>query len=365
MIEKTDFIEKHQLSEEELSHAQIDWIDLEQIYEDYSAFRPNLEPTASYIADRLRQVSEVHSLKYRVKHPEHLIEKIICKWCDGAGIDISNYRTEVTDLFGVRALHLFKDDWHPIHDFITSTWDLHEKPVTNIRNGDSERIVESFKRNGCEINEHEFGYRSVHYLVESKPEKDLIISELQVRTLFEEGWSEIDHQVRYPYDLDNTILAHFLVVFNRLAGAADEMGSYVKLLKKELSSRESEAQRLIEEKNETIRELKEKIESLKIEKEEKHELGRKLDSLSFSEEQLISGSDILGQDEEWMLSSKSILQSLEDPLADLDSRNLLGLDDDALSMANIQVPPLSDRFSISDEKGDASEDTGSDQEDGD
>lgn len=143
------------------------------------------------------------------------------------------------------------------------------------------------------------------------------------------------------------------------------MGSYVKLLKKELSSRENEAQKLIEEKNKTIRELKEKIKSLKIEKKEKYELGRKLDSLSFSEDQLISGSDILGQDEEWMLSSKNILQSLEDPLADLDTQNLLGLDDDALSMGDIRVPPSSDKFSISDEKGKSSEDTGSDQEDDD
>lgn len=184
MIEKTDFIEKYQLSEEELSNAQIEWSGLEQIYEDYLAFRSNLEPTASYIADRLRQVSEVHSLKYRVKHPEHLIEKIIRKRYDGANIDTNNYRTEVTDLVGVRALHLFKNDWHPIHKFITTTWDLHEKPVANIRKGDSERVVESFKSNDCKINEHEFGYRSVHYLIESKPEKDLIISELQVRTLF-------------------------------------------------------------------------------------------------------------------------------------------------------------------------------------
>lgn len=40
--------------------------------------------------------------------------------------------------------------------------------------------------------------QSVHYLIRDK-ESGLCI-EVQVRTLFEEAWSEIDHKLRYPYN---------------------------------------------------------------------------------------------------------------------------------------------------------------------
>ena len=61
------------------------------------------------------------------------------------------------------------------------------------------------------MEKHHFGYRSVHYLLKSLPGKRVHIAELQVRTLFEEGWSEIDHQVRYPRLSRDPRLEAFLV----------------------------------------------------------------------------------------------------------------------------------------------------------
>jgi putative GTP pyrophosphokinase len=49
-----------------------------------------------------------------------------------------------------------------------------------------------------------------------------------VRTIFEEGWSEIDHRIRYPNFSDNPLVNYFLTIFNRLSGSADEMGGFVK-----------------------------------------------------------------------------------------------------------------------------------------
>ena len=99
---------------------------------------------------------------------------------------------------------------------------------------------------------HTFGYRSVHYLLKLQPEKQLHLVELQVRTLFEEGWSEIDHQIRYPNLTDNPYLAEFLTIFNRLAGSADEMGtfikglsSYVSVQEKKLSEKEAQLNKAI------------------------------------------------------------------------------------------------------------------------
>jgi putative GTP pyrophosphokinase len=108
-------------------------------------------------------------------------------------IDIKTYSRMITDLVGVRALHLFKEDWHIIHDFIVHTWDLQKKPVANICEGDHEEFINRFKEKGCMIHRHPFGYRSVHYVVAFSPSRvESTMVEIQVRTLLEEAWSEID-----------------------------------------------------------------------------------------------------------------------------------------------------------------------------
>lgn len=56
--------------------------------------------------------------------------------------------------------------------------------------------------------------------------------EIQGRTLFEEGWSEIDHDIVYPYYKDDEMLTEFSGLLNRLSGVADEMSSYFRKMKK-------------------------------------------------------------------------------------------------------------------------------------
>ena len=57
--------------------------------------------------------------------------------------------------------------------------------------------------------------------------------EIQGRTLFEEGWSEIDHDIVYPYNTDNEMLKDFSTLLNRLSGMADEKSSYFRRMKEE------------------------------------------------------------------------------------------------------------------------------------
>ena len=271
MIGQSDFLDKYRIDREKFLACGLDWDELSKIAIDYDRSRPHVEPTAKYIADCLRQVDAVHSFSIRLKEPEHLIEKIIRKKLEDSSLDFSveNYRTNITDLIGIRALHLFKEDWIQIHDFITGKWELREKPIANIRKGDSESFVNEFKEKGCEIKEHRFGYRSIHYLVQSQPARDLHLAEIQVRTIFEDGWSEIDHRIRYPYDVDNPILSQYLFIFNRLAGSADEMASFVRLLKSNF-----------EEKDRAIKELREQVKKLKIEKKEKERIEAQIEALS-------------------------------------------------------------------------------------
>lgn len=278
LIDQEFFFKKYSIDNDEFDNTGLTWKNLNEIYKDHIFNVPKLQPIANYIAETLQGVKEVHSLKVRIKSPEHLIEKIIRKKIENAQdeINIESYKTRITDLIGVRALHLFKEDWNNIHEFVTNTWELHETPTANVRKGDSEEYLEQFKEKGCEINFHKYGYRSVHYLLNSQPTKEVVVTELQVRTIFEEGWSEIDHRIRYPYDLDNEIIKAVSSIHNRLAGSADEIASFIQFLKKTLKLKEEE----VETQNKTISELKQKIQNLEIGENQKKALEKDIDSLS-------------------------------------------------------------------------------------
>ena len=55
--------------------------------------------------------------------------------------------------------------------------------------------------------------------------------EIQGRTLFEEGWSEIDHDIVYKSGLNDEMLEDYSRMLNRLSGLADEMSSYFRRIK--------------------------------------------------------------------------------------------------------------------------------------
>ena len=281
-LDQNSFFERYGISTEDLESAKIEWSELEAIFEAHSAHLEILEPTASGIVDRLRQVKEVHSTKFRIKDPEHLLAKIIRKRQKDPERDINlkSYQVEITDLIGIRALHLFKTDWEPIHDFIVDTWKLHETPRANIREGDPDELKKRFEKKGCEVKTHPSGYRSVHYVIKSQPTKKLALAEVQVRTLFEEGWSEMDHRFRYPHALDDPILFQYLVLFNRLAGSADEMGSFLQILVRYLTTLKAEHDAELAKKEATIRDLQQRIKNLEISEDEKGELERAIKTLA-------------------------------------------------------------------------------------
>ncbi len=243
MLDKKKFFTEFSITEEYFNETNLDWEELQKIFLDYSLLTPYLEKEAEHISSKLRDAEHVHSVRRRVKKPKHLIEKIIRKGkkYSDQGINASNYKTILTDLIGIRVLHLFKDDWEELHSEITRLWDTKETPQINIRRGDYNLDVlrEKIKDKGlnCDIILREHGYRSVHYLVGAPLSKDSeVLVEIQVRTVFEEAWSEIDHIIRYPYDVNNEILTEYLGIFNRMVGSADEMGMFIKKLKDQVGS---------------------------------------------------------------------------------------------------------------------------------
>jgi putative GTP pyrophosphokinase len=281
---KERVLRRFHITDGQFEGTGIDWEDLVTIYRSHRDSEIDLQAAADFISQKLRRIPEVHSLKTRIKDPEGLIAKIVRKKLEDPNRHISNdnYHNEITDLIGVRALHLLKTQWQPIHKFITDTWELVEPPTANVREGDPDTVIKAFEACGLRTEKHPFGYRSVHYLLKSKPGKIEHVAELQVRTLFEEGWSEIDHEVRYPNVTDNPNLVEILTIFNRIAGTADEMGTFIQTLKWSIDDQTS----ILGEKDANLqkieRELKETISKLKISEEEKTNLKSQIDRLGSS-----------------------------------------------------------------------------------
>ena len=146
MLSKKEFLKKYRISNTIFRKSGLRWDELEIISNDYKSKIPDYLPTCKGISERLNLSNKVHSIKFRLKDTEHLIEKIIRKNCDEPtrNINFTNYTEEITDLIGVRALHLFKDEWLDIHNYIKKTWTLKEKPIVNIRQGDSENYRKAF-----------------------------------------------------------------------------------------------------------------------------------------------------------------------------------------------------------------------------
>ena len=262
VLKKYEFLKEYNIDEEFLINNNIDWNELEKIYNDYSMYRKSYETQANLIANILREHKKVHSVKTRVKDENHLIEKIIRKTEDRRkkygndfNFTVKNYNDEITDLVGIRLIHIFKGDWEEIHNFITKMWNVNEI-VANIRKGDN---TKTFEELGIEVCSRLSGYRSVHYLVESYPTTEKVITEVQVRTIFEEGYGEIDHQLRYSLNEIPEILEQNLMLLNRIAGSSDEMASLINLLSKNFKDIKSEYNKKIEKQNKKILELKENI----------------------------------------------------------------------------------------------------------
>lgn len=296
---REEFLKKYHITEEYLIENNIEWDELLEIYTDFIQYRNLYETQADFIATTLRNHEKIHSVKSRVKDPEHLIEKIIrktpnrkMKHGQNFRFTIDNYKDEITDLIGVRAIHIFKEDWEDIHNLIVDIWNVSEI-TANVREGDD---TKRFEELNIQIQSRKSGYRSVHYLIESFPTNQKVIAEIQVRTIFEEGYGEIDHQLRYFHDEIPEVLALNLLLLNRIAGSSDEMASMINLLNRSWNTMERKYETIIDNKNREIEKLKGRIEQISsLGANDKEDIMLSLDKIIMDEHLTILTEDLKKQ----------------------------------------------------------------------
>lgn len=220
-------------------------------------------------------IKGVHSVSGRVKDPDHLISKIIRNAAERpdkySDISEDNYYKLITDLVGFRIIVLDKNDWAKVHEglselytddssfYITSGKSseyldkyeegLNRKPyyaeqpkayLTDVDAGDD--IL--YKKKNIRVDRSKNNYRSVHYIIR----KGEFYFEIQVRSLFEEGWLEFEHRVSYPNDRKNSVKQQYVGILNNLARAADGIitfyDKYYKIIDEHLPKEQNSAKML-------------------------------------------------------------------------------------------------------------------------
>ncbi len=171
------------------------------------------------------KIPNIHSIKYRKKDFDHLLEKIERKRASGVIVNGDNLLEKINDLIGVRVLYLHKEQFGSIHREILKNveeiqdWKLVEDPVAYTWDPEYKTFYEEL---GIKTELKPSSYTSVHYVV--KPNNNSNIScEIQVRTLFEEIWGEIEHSMNYPHKIDNISCTEQLKVLSKLVCAGTRL----------------------------------------------------------------------------------------------------------------------------------------------
>ena len=148
----------------------------------------------------------IHSLKARMKDPGHLKDKLERKLRDQKAkrrtlpITTKNLFVKINDLAGLRILHLHTQQVGDIAKGLQELFDeesyaLIEGPTARTWDDESRTFFRSID---ISTKKSPSLYTSVHYVI--KPNrKTKYTCEIQVRTLMEEVWGEVDHTINYPH----------------------------------------------------------------------------------------------------------------------------------------------------------------------
>lgn len=172
----------------------------------------------------------VHSRKERVKDPYHLRDKLIRKLRESQekgeefGISKENLFQKINDLAGVRLLHLHTTQLEKIDRelkaiFLEQSIEIIEGPTAKTWDDEYRAYFA-----GIDIATTASAslYTSVHYVIASKS-KTVITCEIQVRTLMEEVWGEVDHSINYPHPHKSLACREQILALARSTSAATRL----------------------------------------------------------------------------------------------------------------------------------------------
>jgi len=188
-----------------------------------------------------------HSIKSRLKDPEHLKDKLFRKARDLAkehkpfDINEDNLYKKINDSVGIRIMHIHSRQFEDIHRELLAIFEEHNYPLLEpptARSWDDETRG-YFRGLGINVIENPPDklnfYTSVHYIVQAN-QRSAFTGEIQVRTLMEEIWGEVDHAINYPHRTAILSSREQLKVLARVTSSCSRLVDSIFLTHKELTS---------------------------------------------------------------------------------------------------------------------------------
>ncbi len=230
--------------------------DLKEIYESYNEYFNEILDNIIDILQKSVKLFTPPTYKRRVKSFNSYYKKVLRL----KPREISHEKSLIylTDMIGIRMICAFLEDINYGVEQIKKAFDIKEVEIK----GEEQKV-------------NEFGYESVHVLVKIpescipklegkyknlKKISDEFVCEIQVRTILQDAWAEVEHELIYktefnPFDIP---LRRKLASINASLSLADitfqEIRDYQNKLQKEIEERRkafySQADNLLNEKNE-------------------------------------------------------------------------------------------------------------------
>src|SRR5574344_396420 len=169
---------------------------LQKIYESYE---PLFNAILEKVEQKLKGVINLSSLptyKSRIKSFQSYYKKILRQKPNESAQN--DHLVTLTDMIGIRVICAFLEDLEEVEKQITSVF-----------------TVKEIERKGADQTFKEFGYESVHILIEipkdclpedygkeGKMLPENTVCEIQIRTILQDAWAEVEHELVYKSEFN-------------------------------------------------------------------------------------------------------------------------------------------------------------------
>jgi ppGpp synthetase/RelA/SpoT-type nucleotidyltranferase len=223
-----------------------------QIYDEYDSWRAVYEKVQEDLWKIIDTFEGVHLHTSRIKSLESLIVKVITKRREYlmdvknkySYINGDNYYDILTDLIGLRLIINYRGNWKKIHEEILRVFPynsqmqyeedkllphspeknyLAELPVVYYAQGDD---IREYAEYPLIPKLHKMNYRGIHYIISFNQ----TYIELQVRTIYDEAWSDCDHNYVYKKadNKSHIALRQMSDVLSKLTNLCNDIGELMK-----------------------------------------------------------------------------------------------------------------------------------------
>lgn len=224
------------------------------IFEDYNDWQKECEKIRDELVLEIGGLSGVHLHTSRIKTMDSLIVKVITKrheWLGNNGsryanLCVDNYKEIITDIVGVRLILSYRGDWLNMHSEIMKRFpylpDTDYKQLDGLVSLDYNEVmsecpkvyhaqnddIEQYRKQGLITKQHPMNYRSIHYTINYNK----AYVELQLRTIFDEAWSDCDHRYVYKKEANKNheVLLKLSGILSVLTNISSDIGDEIRFI---------------------------------------------------------------------------------------------------------------------------------------